>query len=117
MDVPGCRSSSSEGTPALDRKIDALSPTGPPPTMSTGVSSIGLVRPPSTPSAVSVAGLATGIYCTPPRAQRARTPKPSHETERTIHEDPGDPRCRHEHARQGPGRGLRHADPAGVRRE
>src|SRR5688572_30409842 len=37
--VPACRSTSSERTPSCESRKDADSPTGPPPTMSTGTSS------------------------------------------------------------------------------
>jgi hypothetical protein len=38
IDVPGWRSTSSEGTPRRESMADAASPTGPPPTMRTGTS-------------------------------------------------------------------------------
>src|SRR5258706_54996 len=38
--VPGCRSTSSDGTPSCESRMDALRPTGPPPTMRTGVSTM-----------------------------------------------------------------------------
>jgi len=38
--VPGCFSTSNEFTPKRDSKIDALNPTGPPPTIRTGTSSV-----------------------------------------------------------------------------
>src|SRR5262249_54983268 len=40
VEVPGWRSTSTERTPWRDRKMDALRPTGPPPTMTTAVSLI-----------------------------------------------------------------------------
>src|SRR5216683_5527483 len=44
MAVPGWRSTSSERTPACDSRIEAVSPTGPPPTIRTGTSSIAPPR-------------------------------------------------------------------------
>ena len=41
MAVPGCRSARSERMPCWDRRIDAVRPTGPPPTMRTGTSITG----------------------------------------------------------------------------
>src|SRR5678816_2550097 len=66
MEVDGCRSTSSDDTPNRESRIDAVSPTGPPPTIRTSTSRMRgqCLTPPTSVKAPKETRRRDGV-CTP----------------------------------------------------